>query len=73
MCQFIACFSIECDNMPPVARCCAEPFAHRIVADIAELFGIVRIISQARIPEIFLEMDSAMLRYIVLPMLYHMR
>ena len=58
MCQFIACFSIECDNMTPVTRCCTEPFAHRIVADIAELFGIVRIVTQTGIPEILLKQDA---------------
>ena len=58
MCQFIACFSIECDNMTPVTRCCTEPFAHWIIADIAELFGMVRIVTQTGIPEITLKKDS---------------
>lgn len=58
MFQFLASLAAERNDMRPVSRNGAKAFANRIVADIAELLNIVRIVAQAGIPEIALKTNA---------------
>lgn len=55
MFQLLASLATERNDMRPFSRNGAKAFSNRIVADIAELHGIVRIIAQASIEKITLK------------------
>ena len=55
---FFAGGAVEGDYVWPIARCGAEIFAHGVIADVAEFFGVVCIVANARIEEVALKAET---------------